>query len=637
MARITLNRRNYFRPKPSKTPAQLKLDIDPNDPFYMNNAMENLRAVRQGYDVSTQDPFYLLSNSKSDVFARPQGYYIDERRLVPVGLDFIQEVSQGMVYRKSLITSASAIQETVSVTLGGKVGGEREGLYESSLAVKHTQDAISNISKSKTTAQAIGYARNKQYALVVNHPFIRLSDGFIDAVSDATVALKKTPKEANFYLDKLITKFGTHYANAVTFGAAAKMTQSYTQESYLKEFGGSRQTGLESVAKVFGAGGSAHYSQLSGKTTANSGTIGNEGATFVAVGGNGSWDQNGYSAGGTPYPILLDLRPIDELLNALNYPEERYVYTVVRNALQKRIEVYLKGKSNTLEKSYFTPNLDLLGTYFPPSYPADRWIFRRTSDRNATAVFQAKGQRPSAPAKLTRISSTTFSYNPKDKAADRFEITPTHVEFISTNKNYKTQLYPLQKSMFPGQQGLYDTYISVVNPKDKLTFDMRYPNYGTVRSALAGAATDFFVRNEANVFKTKTLTIWHRMDGTIDVRRRGEKRATKFYLEDRPIFSGARDINGTFEMIGNKASKVSFEMTSANTVKVKPSWIKNTEWWGRSGPDTFGTANIWRANPDGTISLLYPNEDKTLHFKKVATKPKTATSKTPPIGVVWGQ
>ena len=80
----------------------------------------------------------------------------------------------------------------------------------------------------------------------------------------------------------------------------------------------------------------------SGSVSGTSGTIGSEGATFVAVGGNGSWDQNGYGTGSTPYPILLDLRPIDELLNPMNFPGEPQVYETVRQNLRRAILSHLR-------------------------------------------------------------------------------------------------------------------------------------------------------------------------------------------------------------------------------------------------------------------------------------------------------
>lgn len=637
LARLKLDRKSYFRPKPAKSAAQLKLDIDPNDPFYMNNAMENLRAVRQGYDITTQDPFYLLSNDKSSIFAEPEGYYIDERRLVPLGMSFVQEATQGMVYRKTLITSASGTQDTVRETMGGKTGGEREAVYEVSVAVNYVTENTKSRMNSKTKAQAIGYSRNKQYALVVNHPFINLSDEFIDIVSDAKRAFQTGETNSWFYLDQLIAKFGTHYAQAVTFGASAKMTQTFDEESYLKEFAGSTDFGGEAVSKIFGVGGSAHYSKLSGSKTSNSGTIGNEGATFVAVGGNGSWDQNGYSAGGTPYPILLDLRPIDELLNPLNFPEEELVYTQLRHTLSKRLTEYLKGRAKTFKDVFFSPPLNLVGTYFMPNDPDETWIFKRRANGKIAVTKNVKGKASVAAGTLTRISAHGFSYNPQNPNADRFEIKPNFIEFVSTQENYRVKLYPKHRAMYPKQGQLFDTYIALTNPKDTLTFDMKNTNLvSVVSSQRPSKKPDYLLRAGPNYYTSKTHRYWERQNGSILVQDRKTKTYTDYFIADRATYANARKIEGIYEEIGNPKVSVTWEMTSPNTAKVKPSWIKNTEWWPRTGPDMFGDRNLWRANPDGTISLINERRTRVTHFRKVAKPAATKQPATAPMGVVWG-
>ena len=67
-----------------------------------------------------------------------------------------------------------------------------------------------------------------------------------------------------------------------------------------------------------------------------SGEFGNEGGRFIAVGGNGSWDSGGYSRGDRVAPILLDLRPLDELLNPINFPDQPDIYTRVRAELEQQ-------------------------------------------------------------------------------------------------------------------------------------------------------------------------------------------------------------------------------------------------------------------------------------------------------------
>ncbi|MEP4189588.1 MAG: MAC/perforin domain-containing protein [Sneathiella sp.] len=379
--RLKLGKTTFIRPKPGVSKATMSNQIAANDAFLVGYNLENLTASRRGYDIINQDPFYLLQNPKYEVFAKvdPRQYVITEKRTVPIGFSLIQEVTQGTIYRKSAMSSEKQVQNTYAHTFGGSVSGTYEKKIpagkqvlkktkvEASAGFRHSQSAMNSMRESKSVAQAIGFSRDKQYALVVDHPYVTLSDDFIDAVEDAR-------RYGNFR--SIVEKFGTHYAYAVTYGAAAKMAQAFTEETYTRIVQQETETGVEaSVAAekklgktTFAAGASAHYSKKAGKTTGASGTIGNEGATFVAVGGNGSWNESGYSAGQTPYPILLDLRPLYELLNPMNFPGEPETYGSVRDALYQTVEDYIEEQGGTPDTTSLIPVFEP-----EPDEPLETW------------------------------------------------------------------------------------------------------------------------------------------------------------------------------------------------------------------------------------------------------------------------
>ena len=335
--RLKLGRDTYVRPSPGVSKATMSNQIAANDAFLLGYNMENLSASRRGYDVIKQDPFYLLENPKFDVFAEPgpQAYFITEKRTVPMGFTLIQEASQGMVFNKSVVSSGKEFQATVSMAFGSNTKGNGYPFgvpVKSSASYEATISGMTSWDRNKTVAQAIGYSRAKQYALVVDHPYVTLSDDFIDAIEDAR-------RYGNYAA--IIERFGTHYPYAVTYGAAAKVTQSFTEESWKKVAEVNAGFKVSGGAEVLGNGGEAHFSLNAGLRTGSSGSVGEEGATFVAVGGNGSWNENGYSAGQTPYPILLDLRPLHELLSPLNFPGEPEIYQGVREELRLQTEAYL--------------------------------------------------------------------------------------------------------------------------------------------------------------------------------------------------------------------------------------------------------------------------------------------------------
>ncbi len=348
--RLKLGNKTFLRPQPGVSQATMSSQLAANDAFLLSYNLENLSASRKGYDIITQDPFFLLENNKFDVFAEvdPSAYFITEKRTVPLGLTLVQEASQGMVYNRSMVTSATQMQTTVSASFGANVSAGNDNVASSSAAFQATASQMRSMEQSNSLAQAVGYSRAKQYALVVDHPFATLSDDLLDAIEDAR-------RYGNY--DGILQNFGTHYPYAVTYGAAAKVTQSVSEDAYKEIVHTEGGFSAEFAAQSTAGGGGANFSVNASQTNGKSGSIGEEGATFVAVGGNGSWNENGYSAGQTPYPILLDLRPIYQLLNPMHFPDEPEVYIGVRNELERRTNDYLARYANKLSSASLLPKV----------------------------------------------------------------------------------------------------------------------------------------------------------------------------------------------------------------------------------------------------------------------------------------
>lgn len=357
--RLRLDGADFYRPEPNNSQAAMEAQIPGNDPFLLSSNLEYLAASRRGYDIARQDPFYLNSNDKLEIFEEidPRYYYIAERRVIPVTFSYIPESGQGTVYRKSLMSSEKHIQETTSHSFGASI--ETGG---ASAAYSATKSSMNSLRETESVAQAIGYSRSKKYALVLDHAYARLSAAFVDAVEDA---------RRNFRYQGLIDKFGTHYPYAVTYGATAKMTQSFTETGYQQIAAQTSGQSGSVGATLFGVGGSISASRNAGTTTGTSGSLGSENASFVAVGGNGSWDQNGYSAGDSHYPILLDLRPIWELLNPMNFPGEPEVYQTVRTNLQRAVQRHLATVASTAGPIDATSRLPAIEEAKPE--PKEEW------------------------------------------------------------------------------------------------------------------------------------------------------------------------------------------------------------------------------------------------------------------------
>ncbi len=362
---------DYYRPRPNNTLENMAAQEPSNHPFLLPQNLGYLAASLRGYDLAMQDPLYLYENNKQEIFKKldPQKYYTAEKHIVPVNFKYIPESGQGTIYRKSLVSSEQHIQETSAHTFGASLtisGGGRNlanerANFSATAGFSSTKESSESMSNSKTVAQAVGYSRHKKYALVLDHPYAQLSDAFIEAVDEA---------RDSFRYQALINKFGTHYPYAVTYGATARMTHDLDASEYSQRASQNSSFSANAGATVYGVEGSVNVSKQSGTSTGSSGTMSDEKTTFVAVGGNGSWDQNGYSAGDDNYPILLDLRPISELLNPMNFPGQPEIYVTVRRNLEAATRRYLGSFVSDPEKAIQT--VSWLPEVKPPE-PIEVW------------------------------------------------------------------------------------------------------------------------------------------------------------------------------------------------------------------------------------------------------------------------
>jgi len=324
---------SYNRPQPTVSRAQ---DIDVTDVFLIGNNLDNYRASLRGYNVITQDPFELNRNPLADIFATadPRDFAIVEKRTVPLGLKYIPDGVQGSVTSKEMIASQFDFQRTSASSFGFNIGFTKKD--KETGETKGSLGAGADFARSDTVgrqfgmqrAVSMGFARHKLYTLVLDRPFAKLSDDFIDAVDFAY-------RKGRY--NELIDKFGTHYPYAVTYGSQARMWASFDQQTMQKWQRFSENVNAKAGLAIGGFEIGASGSKFTEVSRNSSELEESSEAGFEAVGGTGSFDQGGFSTG-TPVPILADLRPISDLLNPLYFPNEPEVWGLVRTRLEAAIE-----------------------------------------------------------------------------------------------------------------------------------------------------------------------------------------------------------------------------------------------------------------------------------------------------------
>ncbi|MEP5938278.1 MAG: MAC/perforin domain-containing protein [Erythrobacter sp.] len=350
--RMRLGNRQFLRPEPL-----VESDLSIDDVFVIQYQTDNFAANLKGYNVLTQDPFLLMNNYNGEVFARRgrDEYRIQEKYAVPLGFTLRNDTLQGNVYRRTSVSSETELQNANSSSFGINAVYSVSGAVNSVLAFvpgtgqvadtgysvgySSTKSSMATMRQSNTMAQVVGYSRAKSYAIIAEHADTKLSSDFLTAIGDAK-------DEGNYR--QLIERFGTHYAYAVTYGASAKMTRDISTEVFSQALTETEGNRFEAEAQVVGSSIGGFNEGMGSVGRRTSGEIGNEGGRFVAVGGNGSWDSGGYSRGDRVAPILLDLRPLDELLNPINFPDQPEVYTRVRAELAQAINGYLVGQIRPL-------------------------------------------------------------------------------------------------------------------------------------------------------------------------------------------------------------------------------------------------------------------------------------------------
>lgn len=456
--RFNFSQRSFVRPLPGVSKATMSAQLPADDAFLLGYNLDNLAASRRGYDPITQDPFYLLQNDKMEVFARvdPRNYYITEKRTVPLGFSLVQEQAQGYVFRKKLVSSETETQETMAHSYGASVAVGQPQVASVNVGFDATQSATSSLSESKSVAQAIGYSRAKKYALVVDHPYVTLSEDFIDAVEDA---------RRHHRYQRLIDKFGSHYAYAVTYGAMARMTQSLTSKQYIERAQQNSSFAATAGATYYGAAAEARGSTSSGSMKGSSGSVGNEGMTFVGVGGNGSWDQNGFSAGDTPVPILLDLRRISELLNPMNFPDEPEIYGRVKSNLERAITHHMSRNRGGLSSNSWLPSVPEVKLDEPVAEPEEEiwYAYVRqawcvggrvkaglTKNVSGTISISAKGGGKTSKTKVgakckVKKEVKTYGYTAGDRGLLIFSGTREEIAKQTIYFDYKYKMLPRKK------------------------------------------------------------------------------------------------------------------------------------------------------------------------------------------------
>lgn len=386
---LEMGGRQFIRPRPELSLARRAAQPAMEDTFNRGDTIQFLDVVAKGFDVTRQNPNKFAENGKSRVFVEQTGtnYYTKDRKLVPIDMRLDLDTAQGAIQFSSLMSTATEIQSayassfgtSVKVGVSGTAGREDQTAgvnLEASVGFgsSFSNSQYSLLSKSKSVSQALGFSRQKQFALIRDHAQSELDGFFRDDVIRAV-------ETGDFRY--LIDTYGTHYSYATTYGSRAQLRSTATATGYRNLVGNSSSESSSKSANLLIAEGSSEENTSSEIKSGFERKTQYGEAIFSAVGGNGSWNEQGYSSGATPYPILTHMRPLSELLNPMNFPKRPGVFRQGRKAFQQAIDNYLISAARLLETRSLLPEI----------IPTQKWTMRALS-LDCYSSGSGEGNRP---------------------------------------------------------------------------------------------------------------------------------------------------------------------------------------------------------------------------------------------------
>ncbi|MEP0189740.1 MAG: MAC/perforin domain-containing protein [Erythrobacter sp.] len=262
------------------------------------------------YDGLDVDLFDHLRGRKVQIFKQPGNFdYAIEDNLnlgLPYGLRGFKTPRSTSRQTEALLTNASTFQDSMSVNFGGGIAAPQGGFSS-----KTTYEKTTGAREKKSALDAIGIARIERYVLVMDKPNLVLANNFRRAM-ESFINNPSNPQS-------IINTYGSHYANAITYGGLGKAEKTMSSQEIGKFVSEKVSVQASGSVKVVSLEGGFSLANSSSDTKSSMFSQ-NE---FVAVGGSGSMSASGWTVSDRDtVPVRYDLRPLSDLLSPLYFPSE---------------------------------------------------------------------------------------------------------------------------------------------------------------------------------------------------------------------------------------------------------------------------------------------------------------------------
>jgi hypothetical protein len=310
-----------------------------------------------GYNLAKMDykDFQVNTGADKNIFKMPdensQDYYFAaDGKILPNGIIFKNDRHGFNKARSHTISTEEEHKKAWNMNLGISIGVPDAMSFGLNYSHQESVDRM----KATNKMHGVSITQEALYALVLDKSKIELSPEFLDMIyliRDTYLKFGDRDLEEDYSGSKsnllqlyywMISTYGTHYAYAVTYGGSAyqEFELSGKQTKLTKEQG--TQISAEMSGTAEGVQGGINGGGGNSSMDLDGDGIEDKISNIETIGGSLSSGQDGGSWSlhdGSEVPIMLDLRPIYELLSPVFF-DDPVIYTEVRAGLKMALDKY---------------------------------------------------------------------------------------------------------------------------------------------------------------------------------------------------------------------------------------------------------------------------------------------------------
>ncbi|SMX37473.1 MAC/perforin domain-containing protein [Maliponia aquimaris] len=326
---------------------------------------DNFQEVLKCFTLSELNPINLQETSGcgDKIFVEPDidtyAFEIRNKVAIPFGWTY-RPVGAAIANEKlRTIESGRDLEQATKLDIGVKASANVFGFSASVDVDKVTSRYLEERSDKQTVRFEAQYTERK-FSLVLNRQFAKMSDPFVSDVNDLFLALQEGEDAATFEqrLELFFDTWGTHYSNAITYGARGFRRYSLDESQIVT----TRKKGLNlAIGLCAGYKGSLVQAKMCSNVKDDSETSNkvselNKLMTVEAECYGGDGCNEGIPTGDPSKPIFADLRPVSDLIAPPFFSDlfkaDPEVFVALRNRIGEEVHKRAFAKHDGLDTPF---------------------------------------------------------------------------------------------------------------------------------------------------------------------------------------------------------------------------------------------------------------------------------------------